>query len=77
MNTYKIDRASGKSPLPVINVLLISPAIPQTYWSQDRAIRMAGAKAAIPPMGLLTLAAMLPREWNLRVFNQIFKTISE
>lgn len=50
-----------------MNVLLISPEIPVTFWSFKHAIRFASRKAAFPPLGLLTVAAMLPREWNLRV----------
>lgn len=60
-----------------MNVLLISPAIPQTFWSLDRALRMVGAKAENPPLGLLTLAALLPPEWKLRVVNQIYQTLSD
>ena len=50
-----------------MNVLLISPETLITFWSFKHAIRFASRKAAFPPLGLLTLAAMLPREWNLRV----------
>ena len=50
-----------------MNVLLISPETPVTFWSFKHAIRFSSRKAAFPPLGLLTVAAMLPREWNLWV----------
>jgi radical SAM superfamily enzyme YgiQ (UPF0313 family) len=52
-----------------MNVLLISPATPVTFWSFKHAIRFASRKAAFPPLGLLTVAAMLPQEWNIRVID--------
>ncbi len=51
----------------VMNVLLISPETPVIFWSFKHAVRFASRKAAFPPLGLLSVAAMLPREWKLRV----------
>ena len=50
-----------------MNILLISPATPTTFWSFRHVLRLASRKAAFPPLGLLTVAAMLPTEWNLRL----------
>ncbi|TVR54432.1 MAG: DUF4070 domain-containing protein [Puniceicoccaceae bacterium] len=50
-----------------MNALLINPEFPATYWSFKFALRFLGKRAAFPPLGLLTIAAMLPREWNLRL----------
>jgi radical SAM superfamily enzyme YgiQ (UPF0313 family) len=38
-----------------------------TFWSLKHAVRFVARKAAFPPLGLLTVAAMLPRSWNLRL----------
>lgn len=51
----------------VLNVLLISPQTPTTFWSLKHAVRFVSRRAAFPPLGLLTVAAMLPRTWNLRL----------
>lgn len=49
-----------------MNILLISPRTPDTFWSFKHALRFVSKKASIPPLGLLTIAAMLPRDWSLR-----------
>ena len=50
-----------------MNALLIYPKNPETFWSLTHALRLINRKAASPPLGLLTVAAMLPSDWNLRL----------
>ena len=50
-----------------MNVLMINPKIPATYWSFKHALSFIGKKAAFPPLGLLTVAAMLPENWTPRL----------
>lgn len=50
-----------------MNALLIYPECPQTFWSLTHALRLINKKAASPPLGLLTVAAMLPGEWDVRL----------
>ncbi len=52
-----------------MNVLLVSPGHPDTFWSFKHVMRFLSRKAAFPPLGLLTVAAMLPREWNLKLID--------
>ncbi len=47
--------------------LLVYPEHPPTYWGANYALEMVGIKAAFPPLGLLTIAAMFPAEYDLRV----------
>ena len=49
------------------NALLVYPEHPPTYWGADHALEMSGVKAAHPPLGLLTVAAMFPATYDLRV----------
>ena len=49
------------------NALLIYPEHPPTYWGMKTALEIIGKKAAFPPLGLLTIAAMFPPEYDLRV----------
>jgi radical SAM superfamily enzyme YgiQ (UPF0313 family) len=51
----------------IVNVLLVSPEFPDTFWSFKHAIKFIRKKASLPPLGLLTVAAMLPEEWNKRL----------
>jgi len=50
-----------------MNVLLIYPQFPDTYWSFKHALRLQGKRAAQPPLGLMTVAALLPADWNKRL----------
>jgi radical SAM superfamily enzyme YgiQ (UPF0313 family) len=50
-----------------MNILLVSPATPDTFWSYTHALPFVRKKAAYPPLGLLTVAAMLPRGWHLKL----------
>ena len=49
------------------NVLLVYPEQPPTFWGADYALEMSGVKAIFPPLGLLTVAAMFPPGYELRV----------
>ncbi len=50
-----------------MNILLVSPRTPDTFWSFRHALSFVRRKASNPPLGLLTVAAMLPRSWNLKL----------
>jgi radical SAM superfamily enzyme YgiQ (UPF0313 family) len=53
-----------------MKVLLVYPAHPsQTYWSFSGALPYIERRAALPPLGLITLAAMLPEHWDLRLID--------
>jgi radical SAM superfamily enzyme YgiQ (UPF0313 family) len=50
-----------------VNVLLVYPRFPDTYWSFRYALSFQGKRAAQPPLGLMTVAALLPYSWNKRL----------
>ena len=50
-----------------MNVLLVYPRNPDTFWSFKHVLKFVSKKAAFPPLGLLTVAAMLPPEWKLKL----------
>jgi len=60
-----------------MRVLLVNPRYPQTFWSFDKALRMLNKKCVQPPLGLLTVAALLPRDWDLRLADATVRDISE
>jgi len=50
-----------------MNALLIYPEFPDTFWSFRHALKFINRKASSPPLGLLTIAAMLPQTWEKRL----------
>ena len=50
-----------------MNVLLIYPKVPDTFWSFKYALKFIRKKAAYPPLGLLTVSSMLPDEFHKRL----------
>lgn len=48
-------------------ILLVYPEFPDTFWSFKHALKFVQKKAGAPPLGLLTVAAMLPSEWEKRL----------
>lgn len=52
-----------------MNILLVYPKIPSTFWSFEAALNIISKKSAEPPLGLLTVAAMLPEDWNLKLID--------
>jgi radical SAM superfamily enzyme YgiQ (UPF0313 family) len=50
-----------------LKILLVYPEFPDTFWSFKHALKFVRKKAGAPPLGLLTVAAMLPSEWEKRL----------
>ncbi len=50
-----------------MKTLLVYPEFPDTFWSFKHALKFVRKKAASPPLGLLTVAAMLPSGWEKRL----------
>ena len=46
-----------------MRILMIYPEYPATFWSFKYALKFIRKRAALPPLGLLTIGAMLPKEW--------------
>ncbi len=53
-----------------MNVLLVWPVFPKSFWSFERVLELVGNKALVPPLGLATVAAMLPQNWNFRLVDR-------
>jgi radical SAM superfamily enzyme YgiQ (UPF0313 family) len=50
-----------------LKILLVYPQYPDTFWSFKHALKLVSKKASHPPLGLLTVAAMLPEEWEKKL----------
>jgi radical SAM superfamily enzyme YgiQ (UPF0313 family) len=60
-----------------MNALLIYPQFPDTYWSFKHALHFVGKRAAQPPLGLMTVAALLPAAWNKRLVDTNVERLRE
>ena len=52
-----------------MKALLIYPEFPDTFWSFKHSLKFINKKSASPPLGLLTVAAMLPEQWEKRLLD--------
>jgi radical SAM superfamily enzyme YgiQ (UPF0313 family) len=50
-----------------MKILLVNPDLPLTFWSFKKALQFISRKAVVPPLGLLTVAAILPSEWETKL----------
>jgi hypothetical protein len=50
-----------------VRVLLIYPQFPKTKWRFNHALKLSGRKAPFPPLDLITVAALLPQGWELKL----------
>src|SRR6266851_1269030 len=52
-------------------VLMVYPKfIPNSFWNYTEACELVGAKYPAAPLGLITVAAMLPKHWDIRLVNR-------
>ncbi len=58
-------------------VLLLYPEFPDTFWSFKHALKFVRKRAALPPLGLLTVAAMLPAGWEKRLIDLNVATLRD
>ena len=52
-----------------MNILLVYPEYPDTFWSFKHALKFVSKKASFPPLGLLTVASMLPKDWDKKLID--------
>ncbi|HKA16865.1 MAG TPA: B12-binding domain-containing radical SAM protein [Blastocatellia bacterium] len=59
-----------------MKVLLVYPEFPDTYWSFRHALSFEGKRSAFPPLGLLTVSAMLPEHWERRLVDMNVRSLT-
>jgi radical SAM superfamily enzyme YgiQ (UPF0313 family) len=52
-----------------MKILFVYPKYPNTYWSFSGLLKFIDKKAIFPPLGLLTVAAMVPEEWEKKLID--------
>ena len=61
----------------VLQILLLNPRCPQTYWTFDRVLQMTGKKATEAPLSLITVAAILPQDWEYTLVDLAVRPVTE
>ena len=60
-----------------LKVLLIWPKFPPSFWGFEGVLRMLPEAAMTPPLGLITVAALCPSSWSLRLLDRAFDAIRD
>jgi radical SAM superfamily enzyme YgiQ (UPF0313 family) len=60
---------------PAIKVLMIWPRFPPSFWSFEAMLDLLPEKTVHPPLGLLTVAALCPKNWKLTLINRSFEDL--
>ena len=50
-----------------MRILCLYPEFPRTYWGHENSLRLLGKRSLLPPLGLLTVAALLPKDWEVKL----------
>ncbi len=60
-----------------MRVLLVNPRFPDSYWSGRHSLSFVGRKSLLPPLGLVTVAALLPQRWSFRLVDLNVEGLSD
>ncbi len=60
-----------------MNILLVYPEYPSSFWSFKHALKFVSKQASFPPLGLLTVASLLPSSWNKRLVDLNTRELSD
>jgi len=60
-----------------LKILLVYPRYPDTFWSFKHALKLIAKRAAFPPLGLLTIASMLPHDWEKKLVDMNAATLTD
>ncbi|KAF3887497.1 MULTISPECIES: B12-binding domain-containing radical SAM protein [Nostocales] len=53
-----------------MRILLLYPLFPKSFWSFDKTLELIGLKVSLPPLGMITVAAILPQTWEFRLVDR-------
>ncbi len=60
-----------------MRILFVYPPTPETFWSFRHVLPLVSKRAAFPPLGLLTVSGLLPREWEVRLVDMNVKRLRD
>jgi len=60
-----------------MKVLLVYPRFPKSFWSFDKTLELVNLKAQLPPLGLITVAAILPQTWDFKLVDRNVREVRD
>ncbi|MEO1003969.1 MAG: B12-binding domain-containing radical SAM protein [Cyanobacteria bacterium J06638_7] len=60
-----------------MRTLFIYPEFPKTFWSYEKILELIDRKVLLPPLGLVTVAALLPQSWEMKLVDRNVREVSE
>jgi radical SAM superfamily enzyme YgiQ (UPF0313 family) len=60
-----------------MRVLLLYPLFPKSFWSFEKTLALVDCKALMPPLGLITVAAILPQSWEFKLIDHNIQEVTE
>jgi len=60
-----------------MKVLLVNPDVPDTFWGLKNALKFISKKAILPPLGLLTVAGILPKDWQVKLVDMTARRLRD
>ncbi len=60
-----------------MRALLIYPLFPKTFWSYEKILELVNRKVLLPPLGLVTVAAILPQEWEFKLVDRNIREVTD
>lgn len=60
-----------------MRALLVYPVFPPTFWSYEKILELVDRKVLLPPLGLITVAAILPQDWEFKLVDRNIRPVSE
>jgi radical SAM superfamily enzyme YgiQ (UPF0313 family) len=60
-----------------MRALLVYPEFPKTFWSYEKILELVNRKVLLPPLGMVTVAALLPQQWDFKLVDRNVREVTE
>ena len=60
-----------------MRTLFIYPEFPKTFWSYEKILELVNRKVLLPPLGMVTVAALLPQQWEMKLVDRNVREVTE
>ena len=62
---------------PSMRTLFIYPEFPKTFWSYEKILELVNRKVLLPPLGMVTVAALLPQDWPMKLVDRNVREVRD